>query len=109
VSGLLAALDEAIGRQRQALARDDPDALEAASQALGAATSALAQARPQLDAGQAEHARRLQISLQANRELLNRTAAAKQRALEAIVGPGTTYTPAAGTSRAGSVSRLRTA
>lgn len=106
---LLAALDRAIGLQRQALARDDADALETASKLLGAATAALAQARPKLDAAQAEHARRLQLALQGNRELLNRTAAARQRALEALVGPSATYATGVSAPRVGSGSRLRTA
>lgn len=109
INALLATLDQAIGLQRQALARDDADALEAASKQLGEATATLAQARTSLDAAQSEHARRLQLALQGNRELLNRSSAAKQRALEALVGPSATYSAGPATARVSSGLRLRTA
>jgi hypothetical protein len=109
IADLLTRLEGAIDQQRQALAADDALALESASQALGAATTALAQTRTPLDADQIARARRLQLALIANRELLDRASATKQRALDALIGPSTTYSAGAGMSRAPSGSRVRTA
>jgi hypothetical protein len=109
IADLLTRLEGAIDQQRQALAADDALALESASLALGAATTALAQTRTRLDADQIARARRLQLALVANRELLDRASASKQRALDALIGPSTTYSAGAATMRAPAGSRVRTA
>ena len=109
ITDLLADLEKGIALQRHALASDDADALELASRALGSATSALANARTKLDANQLEQVRRLQLALQSNRELLDRTSAARKRALEALIGPNTTYSAAPTLGRPISASRVRTA